>query len=137
LKQITLSPCIREDQITCTTCRHCVSNATKERQIQKESGMADNVNHPSHYMTGGIETLAFIKAKLTPEEYRGYLKGNILKYLSRAKYKGKEQEDISKSSFYMSELMKGVEDERAANCGTGTPHSDGSRRLPSEQGSDR
>ena len=41
----------------------------------------DNVNHPAHYKVGGIETIDYIEAKLTPEEFRGYLKGNALKYL--------------------------------------------------------
>jgi len=58
--------------------------------------MADNVNHPAHYTVGGIETIDFIKAKLTPEEFIGYLKGNVIKYLSRAPHKG-GTEDIEKA----------------------------------------
>lgn len=64
----------------------------------------ENVNSPKHYTKGGIETIAYIKAKLTPEEFRGYLKGNILKYMSRASYKGKEEEDIRKSNWYSARL---------------------------------
>ena len=43
----------------------------------------DKVNSPKHYTAGGIETIDFIKAKLTKEQYEGYLLGNIIKYSSR------------------------------------------------------
>ena len=39
--------------------------------------MNDNIKHPAHYTDGGIETIDFIRAKLTPEEFAGYCKGNI------------------------------------------------------------
>lgn len=39
--------------------------------------MTDNVNHPAHYTQGGIECIEAIKASMTPEAFRGYLKGNV------------------------------------------------------------
>lgn len=69
----------------------------------------DNVNSPAHYRTGGIETWDYIKAKLTPEELRGYLKGNILKYVSRAESKNAGDtaiEDYLKSKWYMDRLAE-------------------------------
>lgn len=68
------------------------------------AGMADNVNNPSHYTAGGIETLDYIKAKLTADEYAGYLQGNILKYISRYKHKN-GVEDLRKAEFYLRELI--------------------------------
>jgi hypothetical protein len=65
----------------------------------------DNINHPKHYCEGGIETIDFIKAKMTKEEFRGYLKGNILKYVSRANFKGKAVEDFKKAKWYMDYLV--------------------------------
>ena len=44
--------------------------------------MKDNIN-PEHYKAGGIETIEFIKAKMSKEEFYGYMKGNALKYISR------------------------------------------------------
>ena len=41
--------------------------------------MSDNVNHPIHYNTGKIESIDYIEDMLTPEEYRGFIKGNIIK----------------------------------------------------------
>ena len=53
----------------------------------------DVVNNPRHYTVGGYEALDVIKAKLSPEEYRGYCKGNVLKYIMRANYKGHHDQD--------------------------------------------
>lgn len=54
----------------------------------------------SYYDAGGIETLDIIKAKLTPEQYEGYLLGNALKYSCRANFKGCMDRDMEKASNY-------------------------------------
>ena len=67
--------------------------------------MIDNVNHPSHYKQGGIETIDYLQAKLTHEEFVGYLKGNILKYMSRANLKN-GAEDYKKAQWYLNKLIE-------------------------------
>jgi len=62
----------------------------------------DMVNSPPHYTKGGIETIDFIQAKLSPEEYRGYLRGNLLKYASRLGEK--DSDDAGKASWYAQRL---------------------------------
>ena len=69
---------------------------------------AEQVNHPRHYMVGGIEVLAVLKAKLTEEEFRGYCKGNVLKYVMRAGHKDEELQDYQKARFYLEEIIKGL-----------------------------
>ena len=65
----------------------------------------DNVNHPAHYVTeGSIECIEAIEAQLTPEEYRGYLKGNIAKYVWREKHKG-GNESLRKAQWYLARLV--------------------------------
>lgn len=64
----------------------------------------DLVNHPPHYKAGGIETIDFIQAKLTREEYIGYLKGNALKYASRIGKKGAPDIDAGKMAWYATKL---------------------------------
>jgi hypothetical protein len=64
----------------------------------------DNVNNPAHYTQGGIETLDFIKAKLTTEAYKGFLQANIIKYVTRFEHKNGE-EDLRKAEFYLRELI--------------------------------
>jgi len=63
------------------------------------------VNSPPHYKIGGIEAIDYIQAKLTPEEFRGYLKGNVLKYTSRAGYKEDAGKDIDKMVWYALKLQ--------------------------------
>lgn len=72
--------------------------------------MSDNVNHPSHYTQGGIETIDYLQAKLTKDEFIGYLKGNILKYMSRANMKN-GAEDYKKAQWYVNKLTEVTKDE--------------------------
>jgi len=57
-----------------------------------------------HYDAGGIETYNIIKAKLTDEEFRGWLLGNAIKYFCRCNFKGNKQRDIEKCAFYSKKL---------------------------------
>jgi len=57
-----------------------------------------------YYDAGGIETIRIIKAKLTPEQYKGYLLGSIIKYPLRANWKGSFQRDIEKIGILQKEL---------------------------------
>lgn len=65
----------------------------------------DQVYSPSHYTQGDIECIDAIKAQLTPEEYRGFLKGTIAAYLWRERLKG-GAESIAKAHWYMKKLME-------------------------------
>jgi hypothetical protein len=58
--------------------------------------IVDNVNHPPHYKTGGMETIDFIEAKELD-----YNLGNVVKYVTRAKHKGTELEDLKKAQWYL------------------------------------
>lgn len=66
--------------------------------------MTDNVNNPPHYTAGKVECIEAIEAALTPEEFRGYLKGNIIKYVWRERFKG-GRESIAKAGWYQQNLM--------------------------------
>ena len=59
---------------------------------------------PAHYNQGKIECIEAIKSALTPEEYRGFLKGNILKYVWRERYKG-GVESLQKAHVYLNWLL--------------------------------
>jgi hypothetical protein len=65
----------------------------------------NNVNHPSHYNQGGIETIEGIRAALTNEEFQGFCKGNVLKYVWRSKYKG-GVESLKKAAWYLHLLIE-------------------------------
>lgn len=66
--------------------------------------MSDNVNHPKHYVSGGIECIYALQAQMTHEEFRGYLKGNVLKYLWRERQKG-NIESLLKAQWYLNKLI--------------------------------
>ena len=64
--------------------------------ITMEEPVLDPVNHPFHYKTGGIETIDFIEAKAL-----NYNLGNVVKYISRAEYKGNRKQDLEKAAWYL------------------------------------
>jgi len=67
-------------------------------------GTVDNVNHPPHYKTGGIETIDFIEAKQL-----NYHLGNVVKYITRADHKGNKLEDLMKAQWYLSRAIENEE----------------------------
>lgn len=67
--------------------------------------MNDKVNSPSHYQRNGYECIDIIRIFLTEEEYKGYLKGNQLKYLFRYKEKDGIQ-DLEKLKKYTDYLIQ-------------------------------
>ena len=68
----------------------------------------ENVNSPSHYKYGKKETIDVIQDCMTDDEYHGYLKGNVLKYVSRYKFKGEPLQDLEKAQWYLNKLIKEV-----------------------------
>ncbi len=54
-----------------------------------------------YYDAGGIETISIIKAKLSSEQFQGYLLGNAIKYILRANWKGDFSRDIEKARQYL------------------------------------
>lgn len=89
-----------------------------EKGIYKEPetlNITDNVNSPKHYKLkikdyDDIEVIDVIRAVLTPEELRGYEKGNVIKYIFREKNKN-GLEDLKKSKRYLEWLIEQIEKE--------------------------
>lgn len=66
----------------------------------------DPINKPNHYTKGSIEPIEFIKANNL-----GFLEGNIIKYITRYKYKN-GIEDLKKAEFYLKQLIIDSSSER-------------------------
>ena len=66
-----------------------------------------NVNNPRHYTQGKIECIEAIQSALTEEEFRGYCKGNALKYIWRERHKG-GTESLEKAAWYLDYMMQCV-----------------------------
>ena len=71
-----------------------------------EKPKPDMVNHPPHYTQGGIEMLDYIRAKFPPEQYIGFLRGNIEKYNTRIGLKDDSVQEAAKIEFYAKELHR-------------------------------
>lgn len=101
-------PCSHGTRLTqfCQACSGATAGVSsimrKNEAIYTETDM---VNHPPHYKVGGIETIDYIQAKLTDEEFSGYCKGNALKYISRANHKKDATEDLRKAVWYLERLV--------------------------------
>lgn len=94
-----------------TKCHDDAANAMKALSaggVSVKNENTDNVNNPSHYTAGGIETLDYIKAKV--KDYPSYVAGNILKYVSRYEHKN-GIEDLKKAQFYLNDLINWMESE--------------------------
>lgn len=67
---------------------------------------------PEHYQKGGMQLLDIWKAKLSKEEFVGFCKGNILKYVIRSKHKN-GLEDLKKAKVYLDWLIEAEEEKHA------------------------
>tara|TARA_R110000824_G_scaffold139873_1_gene305310 strand:+ start:307 stop:549 length:243 start_codon:yes stop_codon:yes gene_type:complete len=65
----------------------------------------DPVDKPLHYTSSlGVECIDAIKAAMSFEQYEGWLRGNVFKYLWRYPHKNK-LEDLRKAQFYLNRLI--------------------------------
>jgi len=62
--------------------------------------MADNINHPSHYIQGSMEVIDAIEGLEL-----GFHAGNVVKYVARFKHKG-GVEDLRKARWYLDRLIE-------------------------------
>lgn len=79
----------------------------KVRQAAK-----DNVNHPSHYADSAIECIDAMEAMMTPEQFIGYLRGNLFKYQWRYEKKN-GIEDLKKAQWYLEKLTVKIAEKNA------------------------
>lgn len=60
----------------------------------------------SHYRTMEIQPWDAMRAWMTPAEFRGFLRGNAIKYLARCQAKGAVVEDLRKARHYIDKLIE-------------------------------
>ena len=70
------------------------------------------MTEPEYYSQNGLSPLNAMKQGLiSHEEYLGFIKGNIIKYVIRAGKKDDPLNDIDKAMDYLKHLKKGFEKE--------------------------
>ena len=80
-----------------------------------DNEVEDVVNNPDHYNTGNIECIDAIEQSMSSVAFKGYLKGNCMKYLWRYDYKNKPVEDLQKAQWYLARLTQVVVFENEEN----------------------
>jgi hypothetical protein len=59
----------------------------------------------THYKLQAIQPWDAMEAWLTPEQFIGFLKGNVIKYMARCENKG-GWEDLKKGQHYLNKLLE-------------------------------
>ena len=84
-----------------------------QKLAEEEAAEIDPVNNPSHYNLGNIECIDAIEESMSSVAFKGYLKGNCMKYLWRYEYKGKQVQDLQKAGWYLNKLTAMVTEENS------------------------
>ena len=79
---------------------------------QVRQASKDNVNHPGHYADSAIECIDAMEAMMTPEQFIGYLRGNLFKYQWRYEKKN-GIEDLKKAQWYLEKLTVKIAEKNA------------------------
>ena len=80
-------------------------------RLQRLGQEMDAIN-PSHYRQGNVECIDAICDALGDEQFKGYLRGNVLKYLWRLEHKGSPLENARKGAWYLDRLINELEIEK-------------------------
>ena len=97
--------CVKRPGICDDTCEVCPNRKTYEVGEQLEFSFMndkphDPISNPEHYTMGKIEVFDFISAWQL-----SFAEGNVIKYVTRAPYKGKRLQDLMKARWYLDQLI--------------------------------
>ena len=85
-----------------TTITHVMQEAVEAARKELD----DPVNHPQHYLSGGMEAIDVIEAFFA----HNYHLGNVFKYLARSGKKDDIVQDLEKAAWY---LARAIDREKA------------------------
>ena len=94
---------ILEDAEDFEWCEGMIDKNYKPKKEYQQKHMKESVDHPSHY-NQGIEEIDYIES-----HNMGFNLGNVIKYVTRAKHKGSELEDLKKAKWYLDREIKKLE----------------------------
>lgn len=83
-----------------------------EQYAEIEKVRQDIINSPGHYADSTIECIDAMEAMMTPEQFIGYLRGNVFKYQWRYEKKN-GIEDLKKAQWYLDKLTVKVAEKNA------------------------
>lgn len=77
---------------------------------RRKAPLRDRQVGGDHYRTLRIQPWDAMEAWLTPEEFRGYLRGTAIAYLARAGRKGDAREDVAKAVHTLERLLETIDE---------------------------
>ena len=86
-----------------------------EEPFTRKVDLSGDVDHntPQHYKgSGDIDVIDFLYQQLSLDEFKGFMKGNMVKYPVRAGRKDDELADIKKARDYADRLIEKMEAEQ-------------------------
>lgn len=99
-----------ESDAPCCDCKYRFDPGTMARlkakdcfkpKEEKADDEIDMVNHPQHYSAHGIEPIDYIES-----HNLNFNLGNVIKYVSRAPFKGTELQDLKKAKWFLEREIK-------------------------------
>jgi hypothetical protein len=71
------------------------------------------VNHPQHYNGDSpYECIKVLNAWMSEDEYRGFLRGNAIKYICRLGKKDEAVQELKKAAWYIDKLIESFEESK-------------------------
>lgn len=77
----------------------------KEAKTESSTATTDNINHPSHYETNGVECIDAMEAAQGVSAVQDFCICNAFKYIWRCKHKN-GAEDIRKAVWYLTKWLE-------------------------------
>lgn len=85
---------INDDDDYAQQCKEVPKRTPTTKELKEYLDGLNDTSNPSYYKLGGIEPFDYMRSKMTPEEFQGYLKCNIIKYVSRMGHKINNHDDV-------------------------------------------
>lgn len=79
---------------------------TEDEPVDKE---AQDVMHPTHYTNGKVQPIELMLSQFNADEFFGFLRGNIIKYIARLGQKDDDFADALKALQYCKWLVQYME----------------------------
>lgn len=85
--------------------KECIAKVTKkgkDNEAEEVTGSATGLaSDQEHYKASAMQPLEVMQAFFTPEQFKGFLLGNFVKYTMRAMHKGQAESDHDKAKQYL------------------------------------
>lgn len=89
-------------------CSECHFTSKWEAYPPSQAAPSGTAEAAGHYQVGSKQPIEIMQEVMTPEEFRGYLRGNIIKYALRLGHKDEVSKEAQKIQQYSEWLVKAL-----------------------------